>query len=201
MNSNAIQTMGSFNVVRTNKAGKQTARDFAGVVSSGNKSERQQALQALVTHHYCEGQFGMLAVNMVRVFGANFTTIAKFAKVSTVTGGATDKAVRSARQGWEMVVESLQPTDGEKPLKGERLMWAEVLRNAKLTYDARRKSMQDAALQAQQDAGLLVDADATVIANEAPATEVLTITNDAGDAAVEVNANEVVNADATPIEA
>lgn len=147
MNSNAIATIGNFSVTRVSKSGKETKRNFAGVVSSGNKAERQQALQSLVTHHYSEGQFTMLAENMVRVFGKDFMTAARFCGLNPITGGARDKATKAARAAWEDLIVSIQPEATEKALKGEKALWVEVLQNAQKTYEARKAS-----LQAQADA-------------------------------------------------
>jgi hypothetical protein len=185
MNSTALQTIGSFEVTRVSKAGKETKRDFVGVVSSGNRAERQQALQSLITHHYCEGQFTMLAKNMTRIFGDTFVGNAAFVGLNSVTGGALDKNKKTARAAWQDMVSGLQGKHAVKPYKGEKLQWLECLNNAVKTYDLRQASLQ-AQADAMQPAGDAIEVTATeaqALALPAPASD----------------EDATVNADATPV--
>lgn len=55
--------------VRTTKTGKQTVRGLMGLMSSGNKTERHSALDALVSYHWENGQYKPIIREFARVFG------------------------------------------------------------------------------------------------------------------------------------
>lgn len=198
MNSTAIATISDFRAVQVSKAGKETKFDALGAITDGNKATKWALSQSLLNHYFSNGQFGPLAVNFTRVFGASFAGYANFSGINPETGGAKDKGRKSARQGWIDLYGGLLAVHEEKPFKGAKLRWLDALKNAILTYEAQAAQREAqaaaekaAADQAAKDAGLLVD----VVATEAAP---LAITGP--DTATD-DESATVNADATPQDA
>lgn len=203
MNSTAIATISDFRAVQVSKAGKETRFDALGAIANGNKATKGALSQSLVNHYFANGQFGPLAVNFARVYGAVFSGYANFSGINPETGAALDKGRKSARQGWIDLYGGLLAVHDKKAFKGAKLQWLDMLKNAILTYDAQAAQREAAAAaekaaadQAAKDAGLLVD----VVATEAAPLAISgPDTAPASDTAPADDESATVNADATPL--
>ena len=158
-------------LTRANKAGdKFVVRDVAGLMLSGNPSERAQAFAYMMAKAVCNGEWGTLAKNVVRVFGSVAADGMGWAKLDPATGRTMAGASTTNRQAWETILQGLADKHLQKPFKGEKLTALVALQCARATFAVmtlQAEADKAAALSAGTVAGV-IDGETSVLP-DAPA--------------------------------
>ena len=68
-----ITIYGEFTAIRTSKSGKETRRGILGVLTSGNKTERQHLASAGIEHALANNNYRAIMREVTRVFPASTT--------------------------------------------------------------------------------------------------------------------------------
>ncbi len=163
-----IQNAG-FTFVRESKPNKDgltkvAVRDLLGLIASGNRKERDDAVAKLTTLYYCEGNFAALIGQLSRAFGAGLKPCCPPGfNLETGTMHKDNKFGLTNRQAWGGILDGIAELHTAKPFKGERALFVAALKRAADTFaeqEAQRNLEKEQAL-AQQRAGL--DTDDTIV--------------------------------------
>lgn len=123
-----------FKVVRVSKAGKETYRSVLGVISSGNRAERDQLTHSAIVSLWNSATYKPLLSEIRRVFGEK-----SFDKIVGFLGFDMTKPTKA------MTLALMRGLSNAQNLKGEKLLYANALHQCVAAEDARV-----AALEAQQ---------------------------------------------------
>ncbi len=172
------------NAIRVSKSGAVTSRNLLGVMSSGNRKERDQVVNSLVTGAWMNGHFAPLAAECGRVFGKLFTDFVRHPsiKMDVVTGIIPKGSPISNRQAWELFFDHLnhqdQTTTNAKlelvPFKSEKRRYMDAINSALLAakvqaeIQANEKAAADKALDAVNES---IGATVSEVASAAPQLE------------------------------
>lgn len=123
-----------FKVVRVSKAGKESYRSVLGVISSGNRAERDQLTHSAIVSLWNSATYKPLLSEIRRVFGEK-----SFDKIVGFLGFDMTKPTKA------MTLALMRGLSNAQNLKGEKLLYANALHQCVAAEDARV-----AALEAQQ---------------------------------------------------
>lgn len=144
---------------KPNKDGltKVAVRDLLGLIASGNRKERDEAVAKLTTLYYCEGNFAALAGQLNRAFGTGLKACCPMGfNLETGTMPKDNRFGLTNRQAWGGIVDGIAEAHAAKPFKGERALFVAALKRAADTFagqEAQRALEKEQAL-AQDRAGL-----------------------------------------------
>jgi len=138
--ANITVNTAEFNVARISKAGKTTYRGLLGIISSGNRAERDTATEKAVLALWSNATYRPLLAEVRRVFGDK-----AFDNVTKILGIDTEKPKKADVL---VIFTAIVNGTADKVIKGEKLLYRGILLSLVKAEQARLAALE--AEQAQQ---------------------------------------------------